>query len=85
MKKLIGEGTFQLDWTQVKKIGIFLLITLAGATLTAVSAFLSDSSFSVMVYGKELNLTVLVMAFWSTIAEVLRRFLTNYAPVGKKK
>jgi ABC-type transport system involved in cytochrome c biogenesis ATPase subunit len=86
--KLVGVRRFQLNKVDLLKAGRFLLVALAGALLTAITVWLSDSGFTVMVAGKELDLTVLLVAFWSTIAEVLRRFLTNYETTiktGKNK
>ncbi len=69
---------YKLNAEDLKKIGIGALVAVAGALLTYLSETIASVDFG--------ELTPVVMALWSVIANVARKFLTNSAgEFGKKE
>lgn len=58
-----------IDWV---KIGKGLLIALGGALLTYMTQIITDINFG--------NYTLLIMAFWSSIVNIVRKWLIDHTP-----
>ncbi len=68
---------YQLNKEDLKKIGIGALVAVAGALLTYLSDLIPKIDFG--------QWTPIVMAFWSVIVNVVRKWLTNsQGQFGKK-
>lgn len=66
-----GSKRFSLDLTDLKKIGVGLLVAVGGAVLTYLTGLIPNVDFGAF--------TPLVVTGWSVIVNILRKLLTDYS------
>jgi hypothetical protein len=80
--------SFSLTLADFKKIGIGALVAIAGAVLTYGAMIVSGTDFTIHIPAfnvlgitiKEaaLNLTPFVVAFWSVVANIVRKWISEH-------
>ena len=65
----MASPLYKLNAEDLKKIGVGALVAVAGALLTYLSETIANVDFG--------DMTPVVMALWSVIANVARKFLSN--------
>lgn len=83
-----NSQSFSLNSTDLKKIGTGALVAIAGAVITYGSMIVSGTDFTIHIPAfnvlgvaiKEvaLNLTPFVVAFWSVVANIGRKWITDH-------
>jgi len=66
---MAGSSAFSLNGMDWKKIGIGLLVALAGAVLTYGTEWLSGADFGAT--------TPIIVAAWSVVANIVRKWIAN--------
>lgn len=74
----MASKLYKLNQEDLKKIGVGALVAVVGALLTYFSETIASVDFG--------DLTPVVMALWSVVANIVRKFLTNSSgEFGKKE
>lgn len=84
-----NSPSFSLNLADLKKIGIGAMVAIAGAVITYGSMIVSGTDFTIHIPSfsilgvaiKEvaLNLTPFVVAFWSIVANIVRKWISDHS------
>ena len=77
-KQISSSKQFQLNKTDLWKIGRGFLIVLGGTTLTYVSSIVFQVNWVIPIGGASLNVTPMLIPIFSLLIDAARKWLTNY-------